>query len=91
MQAVSILAPNNQGVAPQVILHRAQLASEEKKLPIEEALPLKASLQIKAAEYWLKLGEADQALRELEAPRSRIWTCAWAIDRATTLLWFMGS
>jgi uncharacterized protein (DUF2267 family) len=39
----------------------------KKALPIEEALSLNASLPIKAAEYWLKLGEADQALRELEA------------------------
>jgi hypothetical protein len=26
---------------------------------MKDALSLKASLQIKAAEYWLKLGEAD--------------------------------
>ena len=32
----------------------------------DHLLPLKEALQIKAAEFWLKLGEADQALRELE-------------------------
>src|ERR1039458_6891550 len=69
---------NNQGVTPQVLLHVAQLAQEE-KLPMEEALSLKTSLQIKAAEYWLKLGEADQALRELEALPSRIWNHSWAL------------
>jgi hypothetical protein len=29
-------------------------------------LPMNDAIQIKAAEYWLKLGEADQALRGLE-------------------------
>jgi hypothetical protein len=48
-------------------------------LTIQEAPPLRNSLQIKAAEYWLKLGEADQALRELEALPSGIWTCGWAL------------
>jgi hypothetical protein len=42
-------------------------------------LPIQDSLQIKAAEYWLKLGEADQALRELEALPSRSWRCGWAL------------
>jgi hypothetical protein len=41
--------------------------------------PIKDSLQIKAAEYWLQLGEADQALRELEALPARIWKCGWAL------------
>jgi hypothetical protein len=31
-----------------------------------ETMPINDSLQIKAAEFWLKLGEADQALKELE-------------------------
>ena len=55
-QLANILAPSDQRS-----LRGAQLESEEKTLPIKDAL------QIKAAEYWLKLGEADQALRELEA------------------------
>ena len=79
MQSVKILAPNDQGVAPQVLLPGAQLASQGKTLPIQDALLLKASLQIKAAEYWLKLGEADQALRELEALPSRFWKHRWAL------------
>ena len=29
-------------------------------------LPINDATKIKAAEYWLKLGEADEALRELE-------------------------
>ena len=42
-------------------------------------LPINQALQIKAAEYWLKLGEADLALKELEALPTRIWKCGWAI------------
>jgi hypothetical protein len=67
MQAVQILAPNDQfvpGVAQSV---------KGKTLTIQD------SLQIKVAEYWLKLGEADQALKELEALPSRIWKCGWAL------------
>ncbi len=29
-------------------------------------LPINDAIRIKAAEYWLSLGEADEALRELE-------------------------
>ena len=67
MQPVEILAPNDQfipGVAQSV---------KPKTLTIQD------SLKIKAAEYWQKLGEADQALRELEALPSRIWKCGWAL------------
>ena len=73
MQPVEILAPEDRfvpGVAQSV---------KAKTLPMQEAPPLKNSLQIKAAEYWLKLGEADQALRELEALPSGIWKCGWAL------------
>ena len=42
-------------------------------------LPINDALQIKAAEYWLKLGEADQALKEVETLPSRIWRCSWAL------------
>jgi hypothetical protein len=64
MQPVEILAPNDQGVAQSV---------KPKTLTIRD------SIQIKSAEYWLKLGEADQALRELEASPSKSWKCGWAI------------
>ena len=37
------------------------------------------SLQIKAAEFWLKPGEADLALKELECLPSKIWNHGWAI------------
>jgi hypothetical protein len=42
-------------------------------------LPIYDALQIQAAEYWLKLGEADLALKELEALPSRTWKCGWAL------------
>jgi hypothetical protein len=42
-------------------------------------LPIDDALQIKAAEYWLKLGLADEALRELEKLPSRSWKCGWAL------------
>ena len=45
----------------------------------QELLPINDALQIQAAEYWLKLGEADEALRELEVLPSRVWRCRWAI------------
>jgi len=67
MQPVEILAPSDQfipGVAQPV---------KAKPLPIQD------SLQVKAAEYWLKLGEADQALKELEKLPSKSWKCGWAL------------
>ena len=36
-------------------------------------LPLSHSVRIKSAEYWLVLGEADEAVRELEALPSHSW------------------
>ena len=36
-------------------------------------LPLSHALRVRSAEYWLRLGEVDQALRELEAlPQKRL-------------------
>src|ERR1035441_1136388 len=67
MQPVEILAPEDQfipGVAQSV---------KPKTLTIQDSLP------IKAAEYWLKLGEADQALRELENLPPGTWKHGWAL------------
>lgn len=74
MQPVEILAPEDRfvpGVAQSV----------NGKL-----LPMQDSLQIKAAEYWLKLGEADQALRELEVLPPGSWKCGWALKTRTAAL-----
>ena len=67
MQPAGILAPSDQfmpGVAQ---------SGKAKPLSIQD------SLQIKAAEYWLRLGEADLALKELEKLPSRIWNGRWAL------------
>lgn len=42
-------------------------------------LAINDAIQIKAAEYWLKLGEADLALKELEKLPTKIWRCSWAV------------
>jgi hypothetical protein len=47
--------------------------------PAYEVMPIHEAIQIKAAEYWLKLGEADQALRELEGLTLRTRKCGWAL------------
>ena len=73
MQPVEIQPPSDQSV-PGV----AQ-SGKPKPLNLQEAPPLKTSLLIKAAEYWLQLGEADQALRELDALPSRFWASGWAM------------
>jgi hypothetical protein len=70
MQAVPIQVPDNQFTLQ---VHQVQ------QRPPNEVLPINDAIQIKAAEYWLKLGEADQALKELEALPSRIWNHRWAL------------
>jgi hypothetical protein len=55
MQAIPIQVPEDRFT---VQVH--QVPQRPNLLPINDAI------QIKAAEYWLKLGEADKALRELE-------------------------
>jgi hypothetical protein len=70
MQAVPIRVPDHQFTLQ---LHQVQ------QRPPNEVLPINDALQIKEAEYWLELGEADQALRELETLPSRSWKCGWAL------------
>jgi hypothetical protein len=52
---------------------------QSRQPPPNEVLPIHNALQIKAAEYWLKFGEADQALRELENLPSDIWKYGWVV------------
>jgi hypothetical protein len=42
-------------------------------------IPLKHALRVKAAEYWLILGEVDEALRELDALPKRTWNYPWPL------------
>jgi hypothetical protein len=55
-----------------------QVHQVQRRAP-NEVLPINDARQIKAAEFWLELGEADLALRALEALPSKIWKCSWAI------------
>jgi hypothetical protein len=49
-----------------------QFMAQQTKQP---RLPINDALQIQAAEYWLKLGEADLAMKELEKLPTKIWRC----------------
>ena len=71
MQAIQIQVPDSHQFA--IPIHQA------KPRPPHELLPINDAIRIKAAEYWLKLGEADFALKELEALPSRIWKCGWSL------------
>ncbi len=46
----------------------------------EPPLPLRHALPVQAARYWLELGEADQALRELETLPSQAWQHPQAVE-----------
>jgi hypothetical protein len=46
----------------------------------KDRLPLSHALQVRSAEYWLRLGEADQALRELEALPQSAWNHHSAVE-----------
>ena len=52
-------------------------------------LPLSHSVRIKSAEYWLVLGEADEAVRELEALPSSTWNHPWAVRVRVAAVWGM--
>ena len=71
VQAIPIHVPEDHQFT--IPIHQVQ------QRPPNEVLPTIDAIQIKAAEYWLKFGEADQALRELEALASRSWKCGWAL------------
>ena len=48
--------------------------------PDKDRLPLSHALRVRSAEYWLRLGEADQALRELEALPKSAWNHPSAVE-----------
>ena len=47
---------------------------------VEPQLPMRDALRVQAARYWLELGEADEALRELEALPSQSWRHPAAVE-----------
>jgi len=53
-------------------------------------LPLEDAVRVKSAELWLKLGEADEALRELERLPSRSWDHVWALKTRILALAVLG-
>jgi hypothetical protein len=56
----------NQFMQVQILTPEDLLAASEVKIHVQPSLPLNEAIRVKAAEFWLKLGEADEALRELE-------------------------
>jgi hypothetical protein len=72
----------NQFMQAQMKVPDNQFTAQVRVVPqraTNEVLPIHDALQIKAAKYWLKLGEADWALKELEALPTRIWRRSWAL------------
>ena len=51
-----------------------------------DRLSMSHALRIQSAHYWLDLGEADQALRELEALPSRAWNHPLAVKARVAAL-----
>jgi hypothetical protein len=49
-------------------------------------LSLSHALRVKSAELWLRLGEADEALRELEALPEKLWNHPSAVTTRLTAL-----
>jgi hypothetical protein len=79
MPAAQIRAPGEQSISIRLpIGPKAQYSGHDKPVPhqspsVNAELLLSHAIRVKSAEYWLMLGEADQALRELEAlPQSRL-------------------
>ncbi len=65
LPALPIQAPHERHFSPRI--HPAKPQRQPDLLAMDHAI------QIKAAEHWLKLGEADQALRELEDLPHNAW------------------
>ncbi len=62
------IAPGGVALELVVAMQRRQKANqgEPSRAASEQPLSLSHRLRIKSAEFWLKLGEADQALKELD-------------------------
>jgi len=71
MQTIRIQVPGDYQFS--LPIHQIPQAPPDKPVPMNEAL------QIKAAEYWLRLGEADEALRELEKLPGKTWESPAAV------------
>ena len=58
--------------------------------PPGNPLPINDALHIKATEYWLRLGEADEALRELEKLPGTTWESPAAVKIRVAALGMLG-
>jgi len=72
------------GAAPVIAPRRLSADREPQKCRKPEcrnrnALSLSQALRIQSAHYWLKLGDADRALKELEALPCRVWNHRLAV------------
>ena len=79
-------------VAPGGVALEFVVAMQRFKVPVNDtpATPYRLSmshvLRVKSAEFWLKLGEADQALRELEALPESTWNHPSAVKTCVAAL-----
>ena len=95
LSAVQIQAPSDQSIQKLPIKPTAHHANHDKPDPGQStSLPGQISLshqiRIKSAEYWLRLGEADEAVRELEALPSRSWNHPPAVKVRVAALEVLG-
>ncbi|HEU5069519.1 MAG TPA: hypothetical protein VFV96_03790 [Verrucomicrobiae bacterium] len=56
------------------------------KTPMPEGVPLADAVRIQAAEFWLALGLADQAARELEALPAATACHPWTLRTQLTIV-----
>jgi hypothetical protein len=77
--AVQLLAPGHPVIvqAPQPTPHHEP--GPHPSTSLKPRLSLSHQIRVKSAEYWLRLGEADEAVRELEALPSKSWNHPWAV------------
>jgi len=47
---------------------------------INGQISLSHAIRVKSAEYWMRLGEADQALKELKTLPKSTWNHPWAVE-----------
>ena len=59
--------------------HHFTLPITQAQAPPNQVPPINEAIRIRAAEYWLRLGEADETLRELENLPHQTWVHPFAV------------